>query len=127
MGIGNRQTPRPFVSACEVFVYAENLIEVDANIKRNGIEETNLHEPLPKEVEALFVSAFDLSSGDDNWAQLGLLGQHLRQLDPSFDSRTYGHKQLSQLVGAHPELFEVKKIKREDGTSNFYVRLKKRR
>ena len=47
-------------------------------------------EPLP-----LLMRAFDLAVQDDGWAFLGVMGSHIRQLDPSFDPRTYGYKQLS--------------------------------
>jgi len=48
-------------------------------------------DPLP-----LLKNAFDLAEQEDGWAFLGTLGGRLRQLDPGFDSRTYGFNQLSQ-------------------------------
>jgi hypothetical protein len=57
----------------------------------------------------LFKRAFDLAVQEDGWAHLGMMGQHLRQLDPSFDPRTYGFKQLSLLFKAYPNYIEVKK------------------
>lgn len=72
----------------------------------------------------LFRTAFDMATQDDGWANLGALGQFLRQLDPGFDPRTYGHKQLSALVKAHEDLFEVKAAA-PGSTSGFYVRLRK--
>ena len=71
----------------------------------------------------LFRRAFDLVVQEDGWAHLGMLGQHLRQLDPGFDPRTYGFKQLSLLVRGHPEIFEVRGVG-EQGASHIYVRLK---
>lgn len=72
----------------------------------------------------LFRTAFDMATQDDGWANLGALGQFLRQLDPGFDPRTYGHKQLSALVKAHDELFELKAAA-PGSTSGVYVRLRK--
>jgi uncharacterized LabA/DUF88 family protein len=121
MGIGNRNTPRALVKACEVFVFTENLSQ----------PEVMAEEPLPDfdstptDPVPILKKAFDLAVQEDGYAFLGALGHYLRQLDPSFDSRTYGHKQLSTLVRAYPELFEIKEDKSPGGpTTNIYVRLK---
>jgi hypothetical protein len=70
----------------------------------------------------LFRTAFDMAVQDDGWANLGAIGQFLRQLDPSFDPRTYGHKQLSALVKARDEWFEIKSA--EPNSNGVYVRLR---
>jgi hypothetical protein len=129
MGIGKKNTPRAFVNACDVFVFAENLIaEATAAKKPIGAKKSNgtgvaapepSSEPLP-----LLLRAFDLAVQDDGWAFLGVMGSHIRQLDPSFDPRTYGYKQLSALMKAYTKLFELKMGKKGDGTFNVYVRLK---
>jgi hypothetical protein len=120
MGIGKKLTPRAFVNACDVFVYAENLqSEAPAKSQHKGGKPE-----LSPELQTLFKSAFDLAMQDDGWAFLGALGHHLRQLDPGFDPRTYGYKQLSLLVKAHPEFFEVRRV-RGQGTAHIYVKLKK--
>jgi uncharacterized LabA/DUF88 family protein len=129
MGIGKKITPRAFVNACDVFVLTENLlVEAQAQkqpdstrSKTNGstVAEQPSLEPLP-----LLKRAFDLAAGDDGWAFLGVMGSHIRQLDPSFDPRTYGYKQLSALMRAYPKIFDLKTGKKGDGTFNVYVRLK---
>ncbi len=123
MGIGKKTTPRAFVNACEVFVYTENLtIEENAGKgqkKKGGQAEPQGPDPLP-----LLKNAFDLAVQEDDWAFLGTMGHHLRQLDPGFDSRTYGFKQLSLLIRAYPKAFELKEVKSQDGTAVIYVRLK---
>ncbi|NMC80173.1 MAG: NYN domain-containing protein [Chloroflexi bacterium] len=125
MGIGKKITPRAFVNACDVFVYTQNLVPEESGAKSaekkkaTGAPEAAAPDPLP-----LLKSAFDLAVQDDGWAFLGTLGHHLRQLDPGFDSRTYGYKQLSMLIRAHPKTFSVKDAKSLDGTSVIYVKLK---
>ncbi|MBZ0297483.1 MAG: OST-HTH/LOTUS domain-containing protein, partial [Anaerolineae bacterium] len=61
---------------------------------------------------------------DDGWAHLGTFGSSLRQLDPGFDPRTYGHKLLSQLVQADPNFFETQKRASKGGNEVIYIRLK---
>ncbi len=136
MGIGKQMTPRAFVNACDVFVFTENLQKNlrkdtrpsssrDKDQKKRGekttkhVEENeNLNDPLP-----LLKQAFDLAVQDDGWAFLGVMGTQLRQLDPSFDPRTYGFRQLSLLMQAYPDVFEMEMGKKGDGTFNVYVRL----
>jgi hypothetical protein len=130
MGIGKKNTPRAFVNACDVFVFAENLLVDTAAPKRqtaakktNGSSAPVVEQPSP-EALPLLMRAFDLAVQDDGWAFLGVMGSHIRQLDPSFDPRTYGYKQLSALIKAYSKVFEVKTGKKGDGTFNVYVRLK---
>ncbi len=71
---------------------------------------------------SLLHRAFNIAVQDDGWAHLGSLGQALHRIDPSFDSRTYGHKTLSLLVKSLPKAFVVKG-ERGDSPSAIYVRL----
>jgi len=130
MGIGKKNTPRAFVNACEVFVFAENLqVETAPPRRQVSTKKTNggsapvVEQPSP-EALPLLMRAFDLAVQDDGWAFLGVMGTHIRQLDPSFDPRTYGYRQLSALIKAYSKVFEVKTGKKGDGTFNVYVRLK---
>lgn len=128
MGMGHKQTPESFIKACEVFVYVENLNPpVSSKAETASKKEANGNsapakgraDPVP-----LLRRAFDIASQtDDGWAHLGALGQALHRLDPSFDSRTYGHKSLSLLIKSLPKHFEVKGAKKS-GASSIYVRLK---
>ncbi len=109
MGIGKKQiTPSAFVKACDVFVYTENLVKPPPSSSPKAKAKPELPPELPPDLQQLFKSAFDVAMQDDGWTFLGALGHHLRQLDPSFDPRTYGYKQLSLLVKAHSEMFEIK-------------------
>jgi len=124
MGIGRKNTPPAFVKACEVFVYTENLMPEKKIIKivpqqQEAIPGNVTNDPLP-----LLKNAFDMAEQEDGWAFLGTLGGRLRQLDPGFDSRTYGYNQLSQLVKAQKDTFEIKENKSRSGPSLIYIRLK---
>jgi hypothetical protein len=128
MGIGKKSTPRAFVNACDVFLYTENLgpqkraPHLTPGQKKDSTEPTDSSTPDPL---PLLRSAFDMAMQDDGWASLGVVGSHLRQLDPGFDPRTYGYKQLSRLINAYSEEFKIREIKNEDGpSSTIYVKLK---
>lgn len=131
MGIGKESTPRPFVDACNVFVYTENLVNSveapDEPSASPAADQAHSKIPSSKEMRTLkklLNAAFELAVQDDGWAALAAVGNSLRQLDPAFDPRTYGHKQLSQLVEAHPKIIEVKKVQSSGGTTIYYMRLK---
>jgi len=125
MGIGHEITPKAFVNACDVFTYTENLVpEVKDKqpvkiLKHNIKTEVSSPDPL-----ALIKEAMDISVQDDGWALLASLGTKLRQLDPGFDPRTYGHKQLTQLIKSFPNDFEIREKRSTTGTSIVSIRLK---
>lgn len=127
MGIGRKSTPRAFVNACEVFVYTENLLaEKDIQKVTQPSSEANAAS-IPADPLSLLKSAFDMAVQDDGWAFLGVVGEHLRRLDPGFDSRTYGFKQLSQLIKAHTNTFEISEKKSRSGPSQVYIKLQDKR
>jgi len=125
MGVGKELTPKAFVYACNVFIYTENLTEEAAyrtkkTMKKTGSrgEKNDKLDPVP-----LLKGAIDMATQEDGWANLATIGFYLRQLDPSFDPRTYGFKQLSQLIKTYPKLFDVK-FQDETGQNVVYVRIK---
>lgn len=72
----------------------------------------------------LFSQAYDVASKDtEGWINLSALGTSLRQLDPAFDPRSYGHKMLSQLVQARNDFFEIRK-ETKSGSDTIYIKLK---
>ena len=125
MGIGKETTPKAFVYACNVFIYTENLTEeagfrAKKSMKKTGAkgEKDKKLDPIP-----LLKGAIDMATQEDGWANLATIGFYLRQLDPGFDPRTYGYKQLSQLIKTYPKLFDVK-FQDETGQNVVYVRIK---
>ncbi|HEY5902129.1 MAG TPA: NYN domain-containing protein [Anaerolineales bacterium] len=134
MGIGEKKTPKPFVNACDVFVYTENLVSEQKNTrptrrkttrKTKGETETKSEpegridpDPMP-----LLEQAYEMAVREDGWARLDVMGSSLYQLDPGFDPRTYGQKQLSRLIRSMKDDFEMRS-QEIDGSVLFYVRMK---
>ncbi|MFW5713749.1 MAG: NYN domain-containing protein [Brevefilum sp.] len=109
VGIGEKKTPRAFVSACNVFIYTENL-----NRKSRGgggvRRKANHMSSQERELVELVSQAMDMvGSDDDGWTRLSEVGTALRRIDPGFDPRTYGHRQLSHLIKGHGRYFEMRK------------------
>ena len=77
-------------------------------------------EPLPR---ALLAQAIDAASDEQGWAHLGSVGSYVSKVRPDFDTRLYGHRKLSDLVRAHPAVFEVQE--RGEGTAKtVFVRIR---
>ena len=125
MGIGEKKTPKPFVNACDVFVYTENLVTtkktaptqkpVKGGAKKKEDQELD---PVP-----MLTQAFEMAVQQDGWAALSSMGNALYQLDPAFDPRTYGHKQLSKLISKYKDRFEIR-LQDIDGSTLFHVKLR---
>jgi hypothetical protein len=101
VGIGASKTPKPFVFACDRFIFLENLSAPDAP-EAPAAQASRRPKAKLTEAGKLLRRAFDDCEGDDGFAYLGTLGSALLKLDPAFDSRTYGFKKLVGLVEADP-------------------------
>lgn len=123
MGIGEKKTPKPFVNACDVFVYTENLVTAKRPNQpqkplKGGAKKKDEPDPVP-----LLTQAFEMAVQQDGWASLASMGNALYQLDPAFDPRTYGHKQLSKMISKFKDRFDLR-LQDKDGSNLFYVKLK---
>jgi hypothetical protein len=126
MGIGEQKTPKAFVNACNVFIYTENLIPKEAKPKGKATsKKTTSQDKTPKKVDPipLLKEAYEMAVQEDGWANLATMGFYLHQLDPGFDPRTYGYKQLSLLIKAYSEFLELK-YPDETGPTTVYVKVK---
>jgi hypothetical protein len=128
MGIGEKKTPKAFVNACDVFVYTENLVlEKKAaqprRLNNNKTKKTKEEEKEELDPTPILSQAFEMAVQQDGWARLDAMGTALYQLDPGFDPRTYGHKQLSRMISKLKDRFEMK-TQENNGLPLFYVKMK---
>lgn len=107
-GCGERKTPKPFVSACDKFIYVENL-RPPKPAKRKY--EAAFAEPLtmeePSHREQIIRMAIEATSDDDKWARLSDVGNLIVKQHPDFDARSYGYRKLSDMVASMGQ-FELK-------------------
>ena len=106
MGIGEPETPRAFVNACDVFVDTKNLGERETDASGDEAD-------WRKTVRQAVIAA----AREDGWANLGAVGSMVRQLDPAFDPRSFGHRQLSALVESDPAVFRTRMSKNGQGAA----------
>lgn len=113
IGIGKKNTPRAFVSACDVFIYTEILEDREKQKKRAADKQQQTQKMTPTEVELVdnINQAIEMvGTDDDGWCSLSEVGTALRRIDPGFDPRTYGAKQLATLVRNKKAFFDLKKV-----------------
>lgn len=126
IGFGERKTPRPFVAACDRFVYTD-LLGPDAPGREAAGQGAAKDPSADARLVGLIGAAIEAASDDAGWAQLGAVGRHIANQVPEFDARTYGFGKLSELVAAMP-LFEMEE--RPQGGGPFkalYIRNSKKR
>ncbi|MGI6429341.1 MAG: NYN domain-containing protein [Syntrophomonadaceae bacterium] len=115
IGMGEKKTPTPFISACEKFKYLEVLAAPTASPTPS---DTKTEEPKPAQdgmasvselIETIKVIVTE-TSDDDGWAFLGEVGKRLNKRYPDFDTRNYGHAKLTPLISSLKE-FEIQSRK----------------
>ena len=116
-GFGEQKTPKPFVAACDKFIYTE--------ILRKSPSENVATVSEVRPLKPLLSAAIAAASQDDGWALLAIVGGLVQKSEPSFDHRNFGFKKLGELVKTQDYL-EVKSVPTSEGAqnSNLYVRMK---
>jgi uncharacterized LabA/DUF88 family protein len=98
-GFGEQKTPRPFVAACDRFLYTEVFTSSPADgpglLPRSNSELRN-----DAKLLLLLRAAIEASSDENGWANLGPVGSNIVKQAPDFDPRNYGYNKLSELVTA---------------------------
>ena len=126
IGMGEKKTPTPFISACEKFKYLEVLASMASKpAETKNVKEAQSHEEqkvgmtnIDKLIEAIKTIITEISD-EDGWAFLGELGSTLNKRYPDFDTRNYGYAKLTPFVCSLKH-FEIRSTK----TSNPSVSLK---
>lgn len=127
IGMGEKKTPTPFISACEIFKYLE-VLSPPAPPAKEETASTN-GKAAPKDgmasreqiIEALKVIITE-SSDEDGWAYLGQVGKVLNKRYPDFDTRNYGYSKLTPFVKSLKQFrMESREI---NGNKHQYVSIK---
>ena len=131
IGIGEKKTLTPFITACDKFIYIEilkpkpMLTEDAAAATVVTSTKTQEQQPLSKVDPAtikLFADSITDLADEEGWAYLGDLGSLMMKKKPDFDSRNYGFSKLLPLIKSINR-FEVDE--RESGKGNakhIYIR-----
>ena len=132
-GFGERKTPKPFVAACDKFIYIENLTYPQSTAAPSGAAGKTAERASTAQLKAdtalinQLRNAVEAASDDDGWASLASVGHIITNQHPDFDSRSYGFAKLSDLMAA-TALFDMERRSPGDGKPGIiYTRAKRRR
>lgn len=126
-GFGERKTPKPLVTACDKFIYIDNLSSLDADYAASPPSPLSRKEPSAKQSApdpAFIKMAIQAVSDDDGWANVARLGMLITQWQPDFDPRSFGFEKLGLLLSAFPFVETTQRFPREGKPPVLYVRLK---
>ena len=120
IGFGEKKTPKPFISACDKFIYLEILkstTAVTTSIAK-ATTKPKKEEPISKvdteTIRIITESVNDLAD-ETGWTFLGSLGNYILKMKPDFDPRNYGFPKLYPLI-KYIDKFELDE--RDSGINN---------
>ncbi len=137
-GVGQKKTPQSFISACDDFIYIENLAsEVDETpeedaafaeqkrkshkatdkpkksllgvLRRNKDGDVEMSDRQFRKIFTLLNTAYDKYADETGWANLSAAGSFFKRQDPGFDTVDYGFRKLTDLIEYFDDDFETKK------------------
>ncbi|MCI8754963.1 MAG: NYN domain-containing protein [Oscillospiraceae bacterium] len=142
VGMGERKTPKSFISACNRFKYLDILANSESKTKSKldmqfGQMEKSKNYMLPlesehvkedmtniKTIEDAIRAIAEEYSDEDEWIFTGTIGNLLVKRYPDFDVRNFGYRKLTAFLEAL-DLFDIKKVRTGDGDAKLiYVKLK---
>ena len=133
IGIGEKKTLNPFITACDKFIYIEILkpeviVQPTAGNKRVSkninTPSTNPLSKIDPELIKLIADSISDLADENGWTFLGELGNLMLKKKPDFDSRNYGYSKMLPLIRSINR-FDIDE--RETGKNNIkhiYVRKK---
>jgi hypothetical protein len=137
-GIGERKTLKPFISACDKFIYIEILsnkakehevktLKKETNrpvSKKPDHTSTNAILRLDHELLKLIEESITDVADEDGWAFLGDLGNLLLKKQPNFDPRNYGFVKLVPLIKSTGKFIVDERETSNKKFKHVYVKIK---
>lgn len=126
IGIGEKKTPDPFITACDKFIYIEILSAEDVStpdVKAKRLKKDSLQQ-LDKRVINLIKSSINDLADESGWAFLGEVGTLILKKQPNFDARNYGFRKLLQLMKSVDDIEVDERQSESGGTRHVYVKVK---
>jgi len=118
IGIGEKKTPRPFIVACDKFIYIEilgDVAEAAVESSKKAAKTTSSpakvtkpkYDPVDNKLIRLIKTSIEDIADDDGWAFLAAVGALINKKRPDFDPRNYGFQKLTPLIKSQKKHFVV--------------------
>lgn len=130
IGLGEKKTPKPFIVACDKFIYIEiidskNQTKNVKDISKKSSQQNNV-EKVDQELIQLIKSTVQDIEDDDGWAALSAVGALINKKKPDFDPRNYGFSKLTPLVNSLSKYFIIDARTAENShIKHIYIKVKK--
>ncbi len=105
IGFGEKKTPKPFITACDKFIYIEILKpepaetpELTTKAKHTPKVEAKPLDRIDRELITLITESVEDLADENGWTFLGNLGNFILKRKPDFDPRNYGFSKLLPLI-----------------------------
>jgi hypothetical protein len=127
-GFGEHKTPKPFISACDKFIYTEILTckeaegAVDKRPKRMSTNDLKGDTTLVNMLRAAVEATMD----ETGWAFLGSVGQHIANQASEFDPRNFGYTKLMEII-KEIKLFDMSERPSEKAPNIKHIYVKDKR
>ncbi|MBU4537210.1 MAG: NYN domain-containing protein [Weeksellaceae bacterium] len=136
IGFGEKKTPKPFISACDKFIYleilntteeAENTEEPENTLTKKPVKKKHKAEPISKvdgrTIKLITQSINDLGD-EDGWTFLGNLGSFIIKKKPDFDPRNFGFSKLLPLIKSIGKIEIDERVTGVNNIRHIYVKVK---
>jgi uncharacterized LabA/DUF88 family protein len=145
IGVGEKKTPKPFIAACDKFIYIEILdkettakplpkekVPAEATdttgkqIKPAG-QALQEYEPIGRGMIDLLKASVNDVADEGGWAPLAAIGGLLNKRKPDFDPRVYGFSKLTPLFKSLDQHFDVEeKSTEKTKIKHVYIKIKEK-
>ena len=141
-GMGEKKTPKPFIVACDKFVYIEVIraaAQQAAQQEKESVPQKSSKKSskkaaqqavsapsasaVPQDMVELIADSLENLCDEDGYTLMGKLSNLLMKKQPDFDPRNYGFSKLHKLID-YTKAFETKYEQFENGGKNLVIRNK---
>ncbi len=134
IGIGEKKTLKPFITACDKFIYIEILgaEEEEEPIAKSTTRPNKQAKPkapkavdlVNKELIKLLTDSISDLADESGWAFLGELGNLLLKKKTDFDPRNYGFQKMLPLIKSINQFEIDERVTGKNNIRHIYIRIK---
>jgi uncharacterized LabA/DUF88 family protein len=131
IGIGEKKTPIPFITACDKFIYIEILKTAKIQAKqvndksRKPTKAINkLATKVDQELLTLLTESVADLADESGWTFLGELGNFILKRKTDFDPRNYGFQKLLPLIRSFNKFDIDERDAGKNNIKHIYIRIK---
>ncbi|HLO54784.1 MAG TPA: NYN domain-containing protein [Saprospiraceae bacterium] len=133
IGMGEKKTLKPFITACDKFIYIEILgdEEEEPVVKTTTKTSRQPNKKTPKSVDLvnrelikLLTDSISDLADESGWAFLGELGNLLLKKKTDFDPRNYGFQKMLPLIKSINQFEIDERVTGKNNIRHIYIRIK---